>query len=295
MYNLLIGLTRGEVGADRLLEYTVDEVRQYIAPAAGEARGEVKVDRLLNLPTLIMPETSFHLNVPKLFMPETGVDDEPQIARVGHVTNMNKSRYGYTFTFVPNPAIAPIPSPKIEAAAAALGIISDWEFHRTHWAVKDVDLYRVLDQEIAARAKPKVFQFPTSESFESDLVAVMMPFDAGFTPVYESMKAGVEAAGMRCLRADDIWERDHILDDVLSLIWRARVVIADLTGKNPNVFYEAGIAHTLGRDTILVAQSMDDIPFDLQGIRALKYLNNGEGRDTLTEGITSRLNRITGS
>lgn len=280
MYNLLIGLTRGEVGADRLLEYTVDEVRQYIAPAAGKARGEVKVDRLLNLPTLLMPETGF--------------DDEPQIARVGHVTNVKKSRYGYTFTFVPNPAIAPIPSPRIEAAAAALEI-TDWEFHRTHWAVKNVDLYRVLDQEIAARAKPKVFQFPTSEPFESDLVAVMMPFNAGFTPVYESMKAGVEAAGMRCLRADDIWERDHILDDVLSLIWRARVVIADLSGKNPNVFYEAGIAHTLGRDTILVAQSMDDIPFDLQGIRALKYLNNGEGRDALTKGITSRLNTITGS
>ena len=280
MYNLLIGLTRGEVGADRLLEYTVDEVRQYIAPAAGKARGEVKVDRLLNLPTLLMPETGF--------------DDEPQIARVGHVTNVNKSRYGYTFTFVPNPAIAPIPSPRIEAAAAALDI-ADWEFHRTHWAVKDVDLYRVLNQEIAARVKPKVFQFPISEPFESDLVAVMMPFNAGFTPVYESMKAGVEAAGMRCLRADDIWERDHILDDVLSLIWRARVVIADLSGKNPNVFYEAGIAHTLGRDTILVAQSMDDIPFDLQGIRALKYLNNGEGRDALTKGIASRLNTITGS
>ena len=280
MYNLLIGLTRGEVGADRLLEYTVDEVRQYIAPAAGKARGEVKVDRLLNLPTLLMPETGF--------------DDEPQIARVGHVTNVNKSRYGYTFTFVPNPAIATIPSPRIEAAAAALDI-ADWEFHRTHWAVKDVDLYRVLDQEIAARVKPKVFQFPISEPFESDLVAVMMPFNAGFTPVYESMKAGVEAAGMRCLRADDIWERDHILDDVLSLIWRARVVIADLSGKNPNVFYEVGIAHTLGRDTILVAQSMDDIPFDLQGIRALKYLNNGEGRDALTKGIATRLNTITGS
>ena len=280
MYNLLIGLTQGEVGADRLLEYTVDEVRQYIAPAAGKARGEVKVDRLLNLPTLLMPETGF--------------EDEPQIARVGHVTNVNKSRYGYTFTFVPNPAIAPIPSPRIEAAAVPLDI-ADWEFHRTHWAVKDVGLYRVLNQEIAARVKPKVFQFPISEPFESDLVAVMMPFNAGFTPVYESMKAGVEAAGMRCLRADDIWERDHILDDVLSLIWRARVVIADLSGKNPNVFYEAGIAHTLGRDTILVAQSMDDIPFDLQGIRALRYLNNGEGRDALTKGIASRLNTITGS
>jgi hypothetical protein len=204
---------------------------------------------------------------------------------------VNKSRYGYTFSFVPNPAIAPIPSPRIEAAAGVLDI-TDWEFHRTHWAVKDVDLYRVLDQELSARVKPKVFQFPTSEPFDPDLVAVMIPFSPAFSAVYESLKEGIEAAGMRCLRADDIWERDHILDDVLSLIWRARVVIADLSEKNPNVFYETGIAHTLGRDTILVAQSMSDIPFDLQGIRALKYLNNGEGRAALSRGITSRLNTI---
>lgn len=276
MYNLLIGLTRGEVGADRLLEHTADDVREYIAPEVGQ----VRIERLLNLPTLLMPETGF--------------DDEPQIARVGHVTNVNKSRYGYTFSFVPNPAIAPIPSPRIEAAAGVLDI-TDWEFHRTHWAVKDVDLYRVLDQELSARVKPKVFQFPTSEPFDPDLVAVMMPFSPAFSAVYESLKEGIEAAGMRCLRADDIWERDHILDDVLSLIWRARVVIADLSEKNPNVFYETGIAHTLGRDTILVAQSMSDIPFDLQGIRALKYLNNGEGRAALSRGITSRLNTITTS
>lgn len=276
MYNLLIGLTRGEVGADRLLEYTADDVREYLAPEVGQ----VRIERLLNLPTLLMPETGF--------------DDEPQIARVGHVTNVNKSRYGYTFSFVPNPAIAPIPSPRIEAAAGVLDI-TDWEFHRTHWAVKDVDLYRVLDQELSARVKPKVFQFPTSEPFDPDLVAVMMPFSPAFSAVYESLKEGIEAAGMRCLRADDIWERDHILDDVLSLIWRARVVIADLSEKNPNVFYETGIAHTLGRDTILVAQSMSDIPFDLQGIRALKYLNNGEGRAALSRGITSRLNTITTS
>jgi hypothetical protein len=276
MYNLLIGLTRGEVGADRLLEHTADDVREYLAPEVGQ----VRIERLLNLPTLLMPETGF--------------DDEPQIARVGHVTNVNKSRYGYTFSFVPNPAIAPIPSPRIEAAAGVLDI-TDWEFHRTHWAVKDVDLYRVLDQELSARVKPKVFQFPTSEPFDPDVVAVMMPFSPAFSAVYESLKEGIEAAGMRCLRADDIWERDHILDDVLSLIWRARVVIADLSEKNPNVFYETGIAHTLGRDTILVAQSMSDIPFDLQGIRALKYLNNGEGRAALSRGITSRLNTITTS
>lgn len=53
MYNLLIGLTRGEVDASRLLEYTSDDLRQYFAPGMDQ----VRIERLLNLPTLLMPET----------------------------------------------------------------------------------------------------------------------------------------------------------------------------------------------------------------------------------------------
>lgn len=280
VYNLIIGYSSSEVGVDRMLEHTSEVVREYVAPASngGNTREALRPERLLSLPTLMMPETGF--------------DDLPQIARVGHVSNLTLSGRNYTFTFTPNPTIDPIPTALIEAAGPALGI-TDWEFHRTHWAVKDVDLYRMLDEHVtSARPKPKVLRFPTEQLRESDLVAVMMPFDAAFQLVYEAIKAGVEAAGMRCLRADDIWERDHIMDDVLSLIWRARVVVADLSGKNPNVFYEAGIAHTLGREVILVTQSLDDVPFDLRPIRTLKYLNNGEGRKGLSEGVARRLQTI---
>lgn len=283
MYNLLIGLTSGEVGADRILEHTSEDVKQMVAPptAVGQTRGELRMDRLRDLPTLSMPETGF--------------EDVPQVAQVGRITTLVRSGRSYTFTFVPTPGVAPIPSERIVAAASPLGI-TEWEFRRTHWAVKDVDLYQVLyEQVVETTPKSKVFSFPAGVPLDPGLVAVMMPFSAAFNPVYESLKAGIEAAGMRCLRADDIWERDHILDDVLSLIWRARVVVADLSGKNPNVFYEAGIAHTLGRDTILTVQSMDDVPFDLRSIRTLQYLNNGEGRSALTEAVTKRLRTLTSS
>jgi hypothetical protein len=79
------------------------------------------------------------------------------------------------------------------------------------------------------------------------------------------------------------------MDDVINLLWRARVVIADLTGKNPNVFYGTGIAHTLGREVIQITQSMDDVPFDLRSIRTVTYLNNGEGRDDLRTRVSARL------
>jgi hypothetical protein len=117
----------------------------------------------------------------------------------------------------------------------------------------------------------------------------MMPFAADFASVYISLQEAVAAAGMRCFRADDIWVNAH---DVINLLWRSRVVIADLSGKNPNVFYETGIAHSLGRDVIQITQSMDDVPFDLRAIRTLTYLNNGEGRDGLKQRMTERLQSL---
>jgi hypothetical protein len=52
------------------------------------------------------------------------------------------------------------------------------------------------------------------------------------------------------------------------MMLRSRVVICDCTGRNPNVFYEIGIAHTLGREVILITQNPEDIPFDLRHLRS---------------------------
>ena len=55
------------------------------------------------------------------------------------------------------------------------------------------------------------------------------------------------------------------------MICKSSVVVCDLTGKNANVFYEAGIAHSLGKDVILITQSADDVPFDLRHLRYIPY------------------------
>ena len=91
----------------------------------------------------------------------------------------------------------------------------------------------------------------------------MMPFDAAFDAVYITLKNVAEQAGFRCNRADNIWENPAIIQDVVSHIDRSSVVICDCSGRNPNVFYEIGIAHTLGCEVILITQSEADIPFDL--------------------------------
>src|SRR3546814_10493227 len=106
----------------------------------------------------------------------------------------------------------------------------------------------------------------------------MMPFDAAFNDVYVAIQQAAANAGLRCRRADDIWENPAVIQDVVSLIDRSRVVVCDCSGRNPNVFYEAGIAHTLGREVILITQNSADIPFDLRHLRYVQYLDRKSTR-----------------
>ena len=138
---------------------------------------------------------------------------------------------------------------------------------------------------------PNIFSVP-SEGVDSNLVAVMMPFDAGMIPVYEVIKSAASGANMKCKRADDIWEHSTVMQDVFSLIFKAHIVVCDFTGKNPNVFYEAGIAHALGKHVIPITQSAQDVPFDLRHHRFAKYLNNAEGRNDLRDELLSRFETL---
>lgn len=107
---------------------------------------------------------------------------------------------------------------------------------------------------------------------DQKLVFVLMPFGGDFDDLYaDHIKAAVEAAGLRPLRADEIFTPTPIMGDIWRSICRARLVIADLTGRNPNVFYEVGLAHAIGKEVILLTQSMNDVPFDLRGIRSIVY------------------------
>ncbi len=82
------------------------------------------------------------------------------------------------------------------------------------------------------------------------------------------------------------------IQDIFELIYCSSIVIVDFTGKNPNVFYEAGIAHTLGKNVIPITQNIEDIPFDLRHHRVLKYLNNNEGLQGLKKGLETRLKTL---
>lgn len=139
---------------------------------------------------------------------------------------------------------------------------------------------------------PNVFQVPESTAIERDLVAVMMPFRAGFDPVLEGIRQASAAANYRTLRVDDIWEASTVIQDIFNLIFRAHVVVVDFTGKNPNVMYETGIAHTLGKHVIPISQSMQDVPFDISHHRVLTYLPNSQGIEAMAPKLAERLRYV---
>src|SRR5216683_4448543 len=103
---------------------------------------------------------------------------------------------------------------------------------------------------------------------EKEICFTIMPFGGWLDDYYESIYCpAIEAAGLSPHRADDLFRPGTIVTDIWDYTKRAKLLLADLTGKNPNVFYELGLAHALKKPAILVAESMDDIPFDLRALR----------------------------
>lgn len=273
MFNLIVAGAgwaadgRDDFLAERALEYTDRELIQRFKP-----NGRLDLMALMALPTLFMSE---------------GVTD--QVARVGTITRARLNGRQLLLEYAYDMQLPPILNRTLVGIARDLDI-DDWEFSRTHWAVKNEDLFRVLLRNLQPRRqRPRVFQIAEVENVEPVLMSAMMPFNANFDRVYQTLQELAGGLDLRCRRADNIWEDPLVIQDVVSLIDRSRIVIADCTGRNANVFYEIGIAHTLGREVILITQNEADIPFDLRHLRYVTYLNNGEGLAVLAERLRARL------
>jgi hypothetical protein len=106
----------------------------------------------------------------------------------------------------------------------------------------------------------------------SNLCFVMMAFRPETGQLYRSLiRPAVERFGLTSLRADEIAAPGSITEQIRVAIQQSRLCVADVSGRNPNVLYEVGIAHTLGKPTVLLTQSLDDVPFDLRVIRHIQY------------------------
>jgi hypothetical protein len=102
---------------------------------------------------------------------------------------------------------------------------------------------------------------------------VIMPFAKEFLSGFSDIiKPAAERAGLACLRADEE-ALGHIHTDLFERIFDSPVVIADISGDNPNVFYELGVVHSLASKTITIAREdfLSKVPFDIAPYRVLVY------------------------
>jgi hypothetical protein len=129
-----------------------------------------------------------------------------------------------------------------------------------------------------------------------NLVFVLSPFREPFNTIFiDHIKPTVEARdGVSCLRADDIYDNRPIIEDIWRSINEAHIIISELTGRNPNVFYETGIAHTVGKEVILITQNMDDVPFDLRHLRCIVYEYTPRGIQILETNLRNTIDNIRG-
>ena len=122
---------------------------------------------------------------------------------------------------------------------------------------------------------------------ENNTCFVISPIGKEGTENYEKFKEVLDyiikpaiedsGYGLEVLRADEINRTGSLIKDILENIYNSFIVIADLTGQNPNVFYELGVRHSLKSKTVLIAQSMDDIPFDIRDYRTIIYDTSAKG------------------
>lgn len=143
---------------------------------------------------------------------------------------------------------------------------------------------------------PKTFFEMEPPKTQTGKCLVIMPFADTFDEVYAAMQEVIEGPLLHftCERADELLGGGHIMQDVLRGIGEAEIILADLTDRNANVFYELGIAHML-KDldkVILLTQDMACVPFDLSAFRCLAYTPTVVGLGQLQADLVAAIRQV---
>jgi hypothetical protein len=128
---------------------------------------------------------------------------------------------------------------------------------------------------------------------ERDLCFVLMEFQQPYTDIYDHLiKPTVEGEGFHCLKSDDIFSTTSVIEDIWANINKATLIIAEISSNNPNVMYELGICHTVGKNVMMITQYPDKIPFNFRHMRCYPYTNDIPGSDELKRNIKSVIQHI---
>jgi hypothetical protein len=112
---------------------------------------------------------------------------------------------------------------------------------------------------------------PDDIQIDKSLVFILTPFHPEFDESFAAIASVCTELGLRALRGDEEYIAGEIFPHILRLIVKARIIIANIESRNPNVFYELGLAHALGKTTILVAEASKEIPFDIRAKKLILF------------------------
>lgn len=130
---------------------------------------------------------------------------------------------------------------------------------------------------------------------------VAMPFDGSCeSPYYKAIRPACDELSrndeltIKCDRVDANLTEKNIIEQIVNGIYDADIVIANITGSNPNVFYELGISHALPypNKTIIIAKKGNKIPFDIHSFRIIQYNETDEGLELLKGQLKERISKI---
>ena len=123
---------------------------------------------------------------------------------------------------------------------------------------------------------------------------VVIQFTDEYNVLYnEVIKPVVEEYGYDCERADETYTTNPILQDIIQSIQESSIVIADITPNNPNVFYEVGYSHAIGKPTILLCdKKREKLPFDVSSFRTLFYENSIGGKSAVEKNLKRYLDNV---
>ncbi|MGY5730654.1 hypothetical protein [Vibrio chemaguriensis] len=148
-------------------------------------------------------------------------------------------------------------------------------------SLADLDKYSPDNKAISTDTFLKNLGVANVPKVDEDKVFVLTPFNKEYLEQYEAIKSVVLDSGFNCTRGDDEQLSSNILTHIVEQIASSRVVIANISGRNPNVFYELGIAHALGKPVVIVSESLANIPFDISNSRILAFKNIEELKKNL--------------
>lgn len=131
-----------------------------------------------------------------------------------------------------------------------------------------------------------------SPKFQCDIF-VIIPFASEFKPIFDLIE-GIAKSMNLIVKRGDSWNfsKKNIMHEVWSALCASRIVIADCSGLNANVFYELGIAHMLGRQTILITRDIEKAAFDTRDRRHIVYENTIGGGEQLRQALTDTIGEI---